>query len=85
MNDARQNPVKTTFFLNSAHALFKLLDVFKTLSGLTLNSTKTEGMWIGYSRKNQTKPSGIKWPSEPIKALTKPRDEIYFQLVLQPF
>ena len=26
-------------------------------------------MWIGSSRKNQTKPFGIKWPSEPIKAL----------------
>ena len=26
-------------------------------------------MWIGSSWKNQTKPFGIKWPSEPIKAL----------------
>ena len=31
--------------------------------------TKTEGMWIGSSRKNKAKPFGIKWPNEPIKAL----------------
>ena len=30
---------------------------------------KTEGMWIGSSRKNKTKPFSIKWPNEPIKAL----------------
>ena len=26
-------------------------------------------MWIGSSRQNKTKPLGIKWPDEPIKAL----------------
>ena len=55
--------------INSAHTLFKLLDDFKKLSGLEINPTKTEGMWIGSSRKNKTKPLGIKWPNEPIKAL----------------
>ena len=34
-----------------------------------VNLTKTEGMWIGSSRENKTKPFGIKWCSEPIKAL----------------
>ena len=34
-----------------------------------VNPTKTEGMWIGFSRGNKTKPFGIKWPSEPIKSL----------------
>ena len=53
----------------SAQILFKLLDDFKKLSGLEVNPTKTKGMWIGSSRENETKPSGIKWPSEPIKAL----------------
>ena len=52
--------------INSARALFNLLDVFKSLSGL---SVKTEGMWIGSSRENKTKPFGIKWPNEPIKSL----------------
>ena len=54
---------------NSAQTLYKLLDDFKTLSGLEVNPNKTEGVWIGSSRENKTKPFGIKWPSEPIKAL----------------
>ena len=55
--------------INSAQALFDLLEVFKKPSGLMINTTKTEGMWIGSSRKNKGKPFGIKWPNEPIKAL----------------
>ena len=46
-----------------------MLDDFKKLSGLVINPLKTEGMWIGSSRGNKTKPFGIKWPNEPIKAL----------------
>ena len=34
-----------------------------------INTTKTEGTWIGSSRENKAKPLGIKWPNEPIKAL----------------
>ena len=55
--------------VNSARILFKLLADFKKLSGLAINPSKTEGMWIGSSRGNKTKPFGIKWPNEPIKAL----------------
>ena len=55
--------------VNSARILFKLLDDFKKLSGLAINPSKTEGLWIGSSRGNKTKPFGIKWPNEPIKAL----------------
>ena len=55
--------------VSSAQALFDLLETFKKASGLTINLNKTEGMWIGSSRKNKAKPFGIKWPSEPIKAL----------------
>ena len=55
--------------VSSAQALFDLLEIFKKASGLTINLNKTEGMWIGSSRKNKAKPFGIKWPSEPIKAL----------------
>ena len=55
--------------INSAQTLFKLLDDFKKLSGFEVNPTKTEGMWIGCSRENKTKPFDIKWPGEPIKAL----------------
>ena len=45
-----QNADDTTAVLsdtNSAHAFFKLLDEFGNLSGLKINSSKTEGMWIG--------------------------------------
>ena len=55
--------------INSAHTLFNLLDDFEKLSGLAVNPTKTEGMWIGSLRENKAKPFGIKWPNEPIKAL----------------
>ena len=55
--------------INSARALFKLLDDFQKLSGLRVSPTQKEGMWIGSSRQNKTKPLGIKWPDEPIKAL----------------
>ena len=55
--------------INSAQALFDLLEVFKKPSGLRINTTKTEGMWIGSSRENKAKPFGIKWPNEPIKVL----------------
>ena len=54
--------------VNSACILFKLLDDFKKLSGLAINPSKTEGMWIGSSRRNKTKPFGI-WPDKSIKAL----------------
>ena len=55
--------------INSAQALFNLLDVFKKLSGLMINTTKTEGMWIGSTKENKAKPFSIKWSNEPIKAL----------------
>jgi len=55
--------------IHSARVLFNLLDQYKNFSGLVINSSKTEGMWIGSSRGNNSKPLGIKWPDEPIKAL----------------
>ena len=36
---------------------------------MEINSSKTEGMWIGSLKRKDEKPFGIKWPSEPIKAL----------------
>ena len=55
--------------INSAQALFNLLEVFNNLSGLVINSSKTERKWIGSSRDKTSKPFGMKWPDEPIKAL----------------
>ena len=55
--------------INSLQALLGLLEVYKNASGLTINCTKMEGMWIGSLRNNKIKPFGLKWPDEPIKAL----------------
>ena len=54
---------------DSAHVLFQALGHFEILSGLKVNSSKTEGLWIGSLKKSNSKPLGIKWPNEPIKAL----------------
>ena len=54
---------------NSAKTLFEEPEVFKNFSGLEINSSKTEGMWICSLKRKDEKPFGIKWPSEPIKAL----------------
>ena len=55
--------------IDSAQVLFELLDHFKTISGLMVNCSKTEGMWIGALKNDKKKPFGIKWPNGPIKAL----------------
>ena len=55
--------------INSAQALLNLLEVFKNLSGLVINSSKTERKWIGSSRDKTSKPFGMKRPDEPIKGL----------------
>ena len=55
--------------INSLQALLDLLVVYKNACGLPINCTKTEAMWIGSLRNNKTKPLGLKWPEEPIKAL----------------
>ena len=54
---------------SSSTALFRLLDDFKIVSGLKINCSKTEAMWIGSSWNYKAQPFGIKWPNQPIKAL----------------
>ena len=61
--------LQPNFLYESAHKLFQLLDNFKEFSGLKVNSAKTEGLWIGSLNDSESKPLGIKWPTEPIKAL----------------
>ena len=54
----------TTVFLsdlNSAKALFKLLDYFEKVSGLKLNVEKTEAMWIGSDINREDTLFGVKW------------------------
>ena len=62
----------TTAFVSdtkSATNLFKLLSNFQECSGLEINKSKTEEMWLGTSRKNTAKPLGIAWPANSILAL----------------
>ena len=46
---------------SSAERLFELLNKFEILSGLKVNCSKTEGMWIGSKRHYKEKPFGVKW------------------------
>ncbi|KAL9986242.1 hypothetical protein ACROYT_G000353 [Oculina patagonica] len=64
----------TTAFIredSSAVSLFALLDQFSNLSGLKINKSKTEGLWLGRwkSRLGKDEPSGISWPKEYVNAL----------------
>jgi len=52
----------------SAQYLFKLLDQFEKCSGLKVNYTKTEAMWIGSSCNNTETPLALKW-RKTVKAL----------------
>ena len=47
--------------LHSVRSLFSLLDRFEQLSGLKVNYTKTEAMWIGSCRDNTETPLSLKW------------------------
>ena len=63
---------ETTAFVsdtNSAENLFKLLRTFQECSGLEINTSKTEAVWIGANKGNASTPLGITWPSESISAL----------------
>ena len=46
--------------LDSAQALFELLQLFEKASGLKLNVTKTEAMWIGSLENCENEPLGVK-------------------------
>ena len=54
--------------LHSVRSLFILLDRFEQLSGLKVNYTKTEAMWIGSCRDNTETPLSLKW-CKTVKAL----------------
>ena len=55
--------------LDSIPELMVLLNHFRNLSGLEINATKTEGMWLGSWKNNLETPFGFHWPRDPIKAL----------------
>ena len=53
--------------VDSAKSLFKLMESFQNISGLNINSSKTEGMWIDSFRGKIEEPFSIKWPKTPIR------------------
>ena len=55
--------------LDSVTSLLKLLNEFNECSGLEINNTKTEAMWLGEWKDKTDEPFGFKWPKEPINAL----------------
>ena len=62
----------TTVFvrdLDSVKELLALLNDFKKLSGLEINTTKAEGMWLGCWKNKTETPFGFRWPRNPIRAL----------------
>ena len=68
----------TTLFLKSKEEIKKALNIietFGTYSGLKLNKTKTEGIWIGKLKKSKDKIDNINFTDKPIKVLG-----IYFGL-----
>ena len=49
--------------------LLELLEEFKRVSGLEINTSKTEAMWLGTWKNRTEKPFGFKWPDDPVLAL----------------
>ena len=54
--------------IECAELILQLLDRFTICSGLKVNHTKTEAMWIGSCRQNTATPLGLRW-SKCVKAL----------------
>ena len=62
----------TTVFLRDTESishLLNLLDQFKTVSGLEVNASKTEAMWLGQWKNRRDTPFNFSWPVDPICAL----------------
>ena len=62
----------TTVFvrdLDSVKELLAILNDFENLSGLEINATTTEGMWLGCWKNKTEMPFGFRWPRNPIRAL----------------
>ena len=55
--------------INSARKVLELLNVFSRHSGLNVNKSKTEGMWMGKEKNSNEQPFGIKWQKTPLKVL----------------
>ena len=54
---------------DSALRLLELLEGFKRVSGLEINTSKTEAMWLGTWKNRKEKSFSFKWPDDPVLAL----------------
>ena len=62
----------TSVFICDRESVLELLNFFEEfsfLSGLEINTSKTEAMWLGQWKNNQDTPFGFKWPKDPILSL----------------
>ena len=62
----------TTVFCRDRHSLKELLDLpdlFQNCSGLKINYSKSEALWLGKDANCADTPFGLKWPQDPISAL----------------
>ena len=55
--------------IKSGDELFKFLNQFESCSGLRVNKTKTEGLWLGTNKGNGEIPFDIAWQNTPIQIL----------------
>ena len=53
----------------SAKQFLHVIKVFGKYSGLKLNNSKTEGMWLGSLRQCTNTPLNISWPQKPLRFL----------------
>ena len=66
----------TTLFLKSKEEISRamnIIEIFGTFSGLKLNRTKTDGIWLGKLKHTKDKYENINWTLKPVKSL-----RIYF-------
>ena len=62
----------TTLFFGSKAEIsvaLNVIEIFGTFSGLVLNRSKTEGIWVGKLKNCKDKLEGIKWTECPVKVL----------------
>ena len=62
----------TTVFVNDTDSILHLLNMlekFRSISGLQVNTSKTEALWLGCWKDRSDTPFNFKWPEDPIRAL----------------
>ena len=61
-----------TIFVSDTDSILHLLNMlekFRSISGLQVNTSKTEALWLGCWKDRRDTPFNFKWPEDPICAL----------------